>query len=296
MKRNRKNNTRSNTKKERVIMFASSAFVLAALTMTGVYMKSQNTEPENDGYSLDLARMENSVEDKLNEIARDDGETAQDAGGTVAQNDDKIHEANQPDTSVAQGKNMDDALDYMPLEADSSLIEIPGLTDGEEVADADGGDVKEDAAAQVNSGTVTNDLQFAEADGLLRPVSGEVLLPFSMDGSIYFATLDQYKYNPALMLAAEVGSDVLACGEAKVTQIFSNEEIGQAVKMELGSGYEIIYGQLENLTVSVGDYVEEGEVIATVASPTKYFSVEGANLYLKLTAEGVPVNPELLFR
>jgi len=297
MKRNRKNNTRNSTKKERVIMLASSAFVLAALTMTGIYMRSQDTEPENDGYSLDLAQMEDNAEDKANEIAQNAGEgeeTAQGNGGTVAQNDDKITDADVFGDAVAQGKNMDDALDFMPLEAEADLV-IPSLTDGEEVADGENM-IQEHTVAQVNSGTVTNSLQFAESDGLLRPVSGEVLIPFSMDGSIYFSTLDQYKYNPALMLSAEVGSDVLACAEAKVIEIFSNEEIGQAVKLELGNGYEIIYGQLENVSVAEGDYVEEGEIIATVAAPTKYYSVEGSNLYLKLTAEGVPVNPELLFR
>lgn len=297
MKRNRRNNTKISTKKERVIMFASSAFVLAALTMTGIYMKSQEVEPENDGYSLDLAQMENSAEDKLNEIAQNMEKTAQDAGGTVAQNDNKIEDTGILDTAVASGKNMDDALDFMPWEENSPLVELPDLTDGDDaqVADAENGS-EEAVTAQVNSATVTNSLQFAEADGLLKPVSGEVLLPFSMDGSIYFSTLDQYKYNPALMLSAEIGSDVLACAEAKVVEIFSNEEIGQAVKLELGSGYEVIYGQLENLAVAVGDYVAEGEIIATVAAPTKYFSVEGSNLYLKLTAEGVPVDPELLFR
>lgn len=32
-------------------MLASSAFVLAALTMTGVYMKGQNVESKDDGYT-----------------------------------------------------------------------------------------------------------------------------------------------------------------------------------------------------------------------------------------------------
>ena len=35
----------------------------------------------------------------------------------------------------------------------------------------------------------------------------------------------------------------------------------------------------------------QGDVIAQVASPTKYYSVEGTNVYFKLTKDGVPVNP-----
>lgn len=42
--------------------------------------------------------------------------------------------------------------------------------------------------------------------------------------------------------------------------------------------------------------MEPGEVIAFIAAPTKYYSVEGSNLYLKLTLNGAPVNPEVLFQ
>ena len=61
--------------------------------------------------------------------------------------------------------------------------------------------------------------------------------------------------------------------------------------MELGGGYEATYGQLANILVSEGSFVAAGDVVAEVASPTKYYSVEGTNVYFKLTKDGVPVNP-----
>ena len=122
------------------------------------------------------------------------------------------------------------------------------------------------------------------------------MIPFSMDSSVYFSTLDQYKYNPALMLVAEEGMTVSACAEGKVVDIFEDAEIGRAVTMELGDGYQITYGQLKEISVSLDSYVNPGETIGVVAAPTKYYSVEGANLYLKLTMDGTPVNPEALFR
>ena len=66
--------------------------------------------------------------------------------------------------------------------------------------------------------------------------------------------------------------------------------------MELGDGYELTYGQLQDIHVQAGSYVEPGEVVGTVAAPTKYYTLEGANLYLKLTQNGTPVDPEALFR
>ena len=59
-------NRRNNAKKERTIMIASSVFVLAALTMTGIYMKSNNTEEQGDGYTIDFTALEDNVENKPN--------------------------------------------------------------------------------------------------------------------------------------------------------------------------------------------------------------------------------------
>ena len=88
----------------------------------------------------------------------------------------------------------------------------------------------------------------------------------------------------------------MACADGKVEHLFEDAEIGLGFTVELGNGYELTYGQLKELTVEQGSYIQEGDVIGVVGAPTKYFSVEGANLYLKLTADGIPVNPESLFR
>lgn len=62
-------NGRNNIGKERLIMIASSAFVMAALTMTGVYVKEQKQE-KNDGYTLDFNSLENDLSDKVEEIGQ----------------------------------------------------------------------------------------------------------------------------------------------------------------------------------------------------------------------------------
>ncbi len=54
----------------------------------------------------------------------------------------------------------------------------------------------------------------------------------------------------------------------------------------MGNGYELTYGQLENITVSEGSFVHVGDGIGTVAAPTKYYSLEGTNVYFKLTKDG----------
>ena len=112
-----------------------------------------------------------------------------------------------------------------------------------------------------------------------------------MDETIYFKTLDQYKYNPAIVIAANEGDMVTAAAAGKVTSVFYDAQIGNAVKMDLGNGYEITYGQLQNILVTEGSYVAMGDLIAEVAAPTKYYSLEGTNVYFMLTKDGEALNP-----
>lgn len=310
MRRNRN----SNAKKERIIMIASSAFVLTALTMTGIYMQTGDGKSQDDGYTLDFTALEENADNKSKELAQ-----------------------NLPiveDSAKAPGEsvNMEDDLDYMPREVGSGNIEIPGLTaqesellpagefpieeqlpaetepspepiDGAEAAVEE--NTEPAGAEQISAGEPVleqamavngAELHFAAEDGLRRPLEGEVLIPYSMDGTIYFTTLDSYRYNPALMLVAQEGTSVYACAAGRVVDIFEDSEIGQAVTMELGDGYRLTYGQLKGLNVALNSYVEAGDMIASVAAPTKYFCAEGPNLYLKLMHDGRPVNPETLFQ
>ncbi len=137
----------------------------------------------------------------------------------------------------------------------------------------------------------TNTLSFSSGDTLAWPVDGNVILGYSMDKTVYFSTLDQYKYNPAIIISSEVGSEVRAAADAKVEAVEVNAKTGTTIRMSLGSGYEVIYGQLQDVTLEAGDQVERGEIIGSLSAPTKYYTVEGPNLYFEMRKEGKTVNP-----
>ncbi len=296
MRRNRRNNA----KRERIIMVTSSVFVLTALTMTGFYIKDQNTQSKDDGYTIDFTALEDTPDEKYQEIARNDQVN-------VEEELNQITESLEPSV-------LEDDLDYMPMEAGSSLVEIPGLTgysvnlpetdlvnEGASVEE-EALDVIEEIAEEINTEEANVDeaivaptLNFSENDGLVRPVTGDILMHYSMDSSIYFATLDQYKYNPAVVFSAEQGSPVNACAQGKVIDIYDDAKIGKAVTLDLGNGYRATYGQLENIEVTLDSYVEAGDVLGFVGAPTKYYSVEGSNLYFMLTKDDAAVNPENMF-
>jgi septal ring factor EnvC (AmiA/AmiB activator) len=126
---------------------------------------------------------------------------------------------------------------------------------------------------------------------LIWPVSGNVLIPYSMDTTVYFETLDQYQCNPALYIKAEAGTEVKSVYQGKVTQIQKDDRLGNLMTVDIGNGYQVTYGQLDEISLQEGDSVETGSVIGKVAEPTDYFLLEGSHLYFKMTKENEPVNP-----
>lgn len=157
--------------------------------------------------------------------------------------------------------------------------------------------VMEEVAEQAKA-TYTEELEtktatpnFTESSQLLWPVNGNVLMSYSMDKSVYFSTLDQYKYNPALVISGTLNDNVIAAAPGIVKSIDTMRETGTTVTVDMGNGYECLYGQLKDVQVKTGDYVNAKDVIGYVSEPTKYYSVEGCNLYFEMRKDGQPVNP-----
>ena len=156
----------------------------------------------------------------------------------------------------------------------------------EETASQENGEKEE--AVQSTSSQIPG---FTSNSKLLWPVDGNVLLSFSMDKTVYFSTLDQYKYNPAMVISGAEGDQVIASAPGIVKSIDVTAETGTTVNVDLGNGYELFYGQLKEVPVKAGDYVDAKTVLGYVGQPTKYYSVEGCNVYFEMRKDGQPVNP-----
>ena len=146
-------------------------------------------------------------------------------------------------------------------------------------------------AATENVQEVLPALDFGENSMMQWPLQGDVLIDYSMDGAVYFPTLEEYKYNPAVILSAEESQAVQAAANSKVVSVTQDEETGVTVTMDMGNGFQAVYGQLQDVCVEPQQIVEAGTVIGTVAAPTKYYSEEGTNLYFAVTKDGQAVDP-----
>ena len=208
----------------------------------------------------------------------------------------------------------------------SDILQVPEKTDGSDDAEAANAGAKAEglSAAQENittgkeaQGTDTAEesqesqeaqaaktsakanpaaaYSFDESDTLMWPVTGDIVLKYSMDTTIYFKTLGMYKCNPAVSIAAEAGTNVGVAADGVVESVTYSEETGNTVAVAIGDGYVTTYGLIDNVVVKKGDTVVAGQLLGTVSDPTAYYVEEGPNLYFMLTKDGEPVDPAAYF-
>ncbi|MBQ9989570.1 MAG: M23 family metallopeptidase [Lachnospiraceae bacterium] len=262
MKRRR----RRNQKRERAIMLMSSLLVLTALTMTGVYVKERNKV--NQDYVVDLSQLQDEEAEELAEG------TEADVPGSQLVTSNRVE-------NPASGT--EESLYSWLTSEEEQLVEAE---DGAETLETD-----QTEEEQTTEAAPEEELTFPEGETLTWPVVGNVLIGYSMDKPVYFASLEQYKVNPGIVIQATEGQQINAAAKGRVTEIVKEEETGNTIYMDIGSGYQAVYGQLTNIQVKEGDLVEKGAYMADVAAPTKYYSVEGCNVYFALLKDGVPQDP-----
>lgn len=325
-------------------MLASSALVLTALTVTGVFVRSSRHKEEENNV-LDFSAIESEgtqsaenimPEEDLStlfaEVGTDDldydpsfqeansdnvenmGKTKKDpdrndrnaqkesgetgiktepgdetdeemtpknaGSGTAQKTADEKNTEQKTDSAKKKEPEKETDTKKEPAEEEEGMIDESEETMAEEPEDTE--------ALATN---VQPALDFNEEDSLVWPIVGDILINYSMDKTTYFQTLQQYRYNPAIMIAATEGENITAAADGRVVSVSYDRQLGNTVVMDLGNQYELTYGQLQNIMVTEGSYVSTGEIIGSVAAPTKYYSTEGTNVYFKLTKDGEPVNP-----
>jgi septal ring factor EnvC (AmiA/AmiB activator) len=278
----------------------AAAFTLiftAAATMAGAYALGNFGTNDSSGYV------------NLSEV--DENKTAQ----TVDENE-KLAKAETEETGSEFGMdNVMDATDEYKEESSKSTRE--GVEEGGETPEAkesteqsqttEENTTEEEAkpqeetkaaeeTAEVMSTSAVNEsskaeLNFTAEQKLSWPVEGNVIMNYNMDSTVYFATLDQYKYNPALIIGCETGNSVKAAADGKIVSIENLDETGNTITVDLGNGYQAVYGQLKDITVKEGDSCKAGEVLGSISDPSCYYMKEGSNLYFQLTKDGTSINP-----
>jgi murein DD-endopeptidase MepM/ murein hydrolase activator NlpD len=289
MKANKKS---GNFLKQKSYVLAAVLMVIAVFGMVGVYITEQTKELQEKELQAREEQLRAEAESRedvpiedsqpVDQIIQPENSDFMDDPAEVVLTEDATTDV---ETGTDSTTNTNETTTTSATTKESTKVTPPAT---EETPEAETPTSEAQETISVNQEPI---LSFAAETEMQWPLQGNVILNFSMDQTVYFATLDQYKYNPAVIIQGQVNEKVASVADGKITNIETNEVTGCTVTVDLGDGYSAVYGQLKEVGLHAGDYIEAGATVGYISEPTKYYSVEGPNLYFQLIKDNVSVDP-----
>ena len=131
---------------------------------------------------------------------------------------------------------------------------------------------------------LTESLPFTKIKGWYEDLFGEVLpkndnTQTVFDGKLVYKEISDYEYGERLTISSKSLVNSLASGVV----VFSGEKegYGNTVIIQGIDGADIWYGNLENVSINLYDYIEAGTVIGNVVDEYLYLVIKKDNEYIK---------------
>lgn len=268
----------------------------------GAWSKPEESVASDDGeiYEPPIAQ-----EVLISRTPTTDFSTADKGNQTSVENESNEIESNESESNEAPKPNSND-INPSVSNAENAAANAPAESDAEKQPAPEAQPSKEDSPASSESeasGAVTEvEYEEAESAGIFdnevmftMPVSGEIVLDYSIANTIYDPTLDMYRTNNGISISASAGEDVAAAAQGTVKDVFNDTNSGRTVVISHKDGWETTYGQLsEDVAVAVGENVNAGQIIGSVSEPTKYGAALGSHLDFKVSRSGESIDPKLV--
>ncbi len=181
--------------------------------------------------------------------------------------------------------NIDKIKDNMQSNKAADVVKEKAVDENEET-NTNIVDSRDNSAADGNNSDSSTDTEY------IVPITGDIIMDFSMDMPIYQKTLDQYMTHSGLDIAAPVGTAVNACDGGTVTRIEEDDKLGIIVEINHGNDTLSVYGNLAKKgLIELGEIVSKGDPIGQVGQTSLFEFEEEEHLHFEMRKGGEPTDP-----
>lgn len=140
-------------------------------------------------------------------------------------------------------------------------------------------------------GDVNDEQVSALPDGMIAPI--EAAAVSNSYGFYYNKTLDSYYVHTGVDFVADAGTQVMAVEDGVVESVYKEDVLlGTQIVVRHAEGLKSVYRFVNEVDgLKVGDKVEKGDVIATVAEANGNEYKDGAHLHFTIEKNGNAVDP-----
>lgn len=121
------------------------------------------------------------------------------------------------------------------------------------------------------------------------PSAGEVSTKYSDKNLIYFAPLKEWRCHLAIDFLPHDSDSVLAAADGTIEKIYEDHLYGTTVLISHAEGYKTYYSSLSEVSVSIGQTIEQGQEIAHMGQTAAI--EEGIHLHFAMEKDGKFIDP-----
>jgi murein DD-endopeptidase MepM/ murein hydrolase activator NlpD len=179
----------------------------------------------------------------------------------------------------------------IPNSQSSTVYSVPDITKNTSGARANANktDVADNRTEATTQKTTANDLNRPYTGYYLLPLNSKVSKDYSDGDMVYSNTMGDWRTHDGIDIGGNIGDNVIAVQDGKVTNVYSDDLWGDVVEIQHGNGLSAKYCGVK-ASVSKDDSIEQGQVIGTLVEiPVE--SKDGNHIHLEIYVDKETVSP-----
>lgn len=144
-----------------------------------------------------------------------------------------------------------------------------------------------------DAGEGTGNEELPKPTVYVSPAVGTVSSTHSSTLPVFSSTLGEWRLHTGIDITAEVGTEVRAIADGKVSRVYNHPLHGKTVEIVHSGDVVSVYSNLaaENLAVKEGDSVRSGTKIGVIGDTSVAELADEPHLHFEVKLKGVSVNP-----
>lgn len=131
----------------------------------------------------------------------------------------------------------------------------------------------------------------------IKPVEGDVISDFAIDGLIYSNTLKEWVTHNGIDIKADKTTVVKASEKGTIKSIKNDPRFGITVVIEHVNGYSSVYANLLTAEfVKEGEIIKQGQTIGTVGNTATFEIADEPHLHFEILKDNEYVDPNLYLK
>lgn len=148
-----------------------------------------------------------------------------------------------------------------------------------------------EATKENNTTDTTVELNFE------KPVEGDIVRDFAVDGLIYSETLQEWTTHTGIDIKAEKTTVVKVAESGTVKTIKNDPRYGLTIVVEHVNGFQTVYSNLLTSEFVVeGEKVEKGQSLGTVGNTAAFEIADEPHLHFEILKDSIHVDPNIYLK